>query len=143
MEIVYGLVRLSRAIDQQMICSDEVRALLDDYEQFLSEKASGTRETYLRTVHHLIGWETQRPVHEGPFQPQQLTQTVVDLYPTHLEHEGCSLTHRAQVKSTIGHFAQFLIEENELFQGNPTHGIALLPERPLAPADGPYSCRFH
>jgi site-specific recombinase XerD len=112
---------------------DEVRILLDEYEQFLSEKARGTREVYLRTVRHLIGWVVQRPDNEGYFQPQLLTQTTVQLYLTYLEQEGLSLSHRARVKSTISNFAQFLIEEKRLLKRNPTRGFKL-PPLPLFPA---------
>ena len=107
--------------------TDEVAALLSEYEQFLSGKAEGTREAYVRTVRHLLGWLAQRPGNEGQFQPAQLTQTAVELYLTHLEQEGLSLNHRVRVKSTISNFANFLIEEKELLQRNPTRGIELSP----------------
>ena len=113
---------------------DEVGVLVGEYEQFLSGKAKGTREAYLRTVRHLIGWLTQHPGHPEPFQPQQLTQTVVERYLAHLEQEDLSLCHRARVKSTISHFAQFLIEEKGLLRRNPTRGIDLPPVPPPAPA---------
>ncbi len=57
---------------------DEVRALLGEYEQFLSGKAEGTVDAYLRTVRHLIGWVAQLPESLGQFQPQQLTQMAHD-----------------------------------------------------------------
>src|SRR3989440_3995589 len=110
---------------------EEVRALLEEYEQFLSGKAQGTTDAYLRTVRHLIAWLAQRPGNEGQFQPSQLTQTAVELYLAHLEQEGLSLNHRARVKSTISNFANFLIEEKEVLQRNPTRGIDL-PPLPLA-----------
>ena len=110
---------------------EEVRALLEEYEQFLSGKAQGTTEAYLRTVRHLIAWLAQRPGNEGQFQPSQLTQTAVELYLAHLEQEGLSLNHRARVKSTISNFANFLIEEKEVLQRNPTRGIELPPSRLL------------
>jgi site-specific recombinase XerC len=110
--------------------TEEARALLREYEQFLSGKAEGTREAYLRTVRHLSGWFAQLPGNAGKFQPRQLTQEAVELYLTHLEQEGLSLNHRARVKSTISNFAQFLIEEKGLLQRNPTRGIDL-PTAPL------------
>ena len=114
---------------------EEVEALVDEYEQFLSGKAEGTREAYVRTVRHLVRWLAQLAGNEGQFQPQQLTQTAVELYLAHLEQDGLSINHRARVKSTISNFAQFLIEEKELLHRNPTRGIELLPERPLAPTE--------
>ena len=62
-----------------------------------------------------------------------MTKTAVELYLSHLEHEGLSLNHRARVKSTISNFAHFLIEEKALLQRNPTRGIDLPPAPLLAP----------
>jgi site-specific recombinase XerD len=106
---------------------EEVCALLGEYEQFLSGKAEGTTDAYLRTVRHLIEWLAQGPGNDGQFQPCQLTKTAVELYLTQLEQEGLSINHRARVKSTISNFAQFLIEEKRLLQRNPTRGIDLPP----------------
>ena len=107
----------------------EVRALVDEYEQFLSRsgKTEGTTEAYLRTVRHLIEWVVQLPGNNGYFLPRQLTQTAVEMYLTHLMQEGFSINHRTRVKSTISNFAQFLIEEKGLLQRNPTRGIDLPP----------------
>ena len=112
---------------------DEFRALIDEYEQFLSGKARGTIDAYLRTARHLMGWVAQLPGHEGYFQPAQLTHTTVEQYLAHLEQEGLSLHHRARVKSTISNFARFLIEEKGLIQRNPTRGIELPPVPPPTP----------
>ena len=112
---------------------EEAGALLDEYKHFLSGKAEGTTEAYLRTVRQLIAWVAQLPGNAGQFQPQQLTKTAVELYLTHLEQEGLSLNHRARVKSTISNFAHFLIEEKALLQRNPTRGIDLPPAPLLAP----------
>jgi len=106
---------------------EDARALLGEYGQFLSGKAQGTMDAYLRTARQLMEWLAQRPGNDGYFQPRQLTQTTVELYLTHLEQEGLSLHHRARVKSTISNFAQFLIEEKGLLQRNPTRGIELPP----------------
>jgi hypothetical protein len=40
---------------------DELDVLVDEYEQYLSLKAEGTTEAYLRTVRHLMGWIAQLP----------------------------------------------------------------------------------
>lgn len=85
----------------------------------------------------MIGWLTQYSGHPEPFQPQQLTQTVVERYLAYLEQEGLSLCHRARVKSAISNFARFLIEEKGLLRCNPTRGIDL-PPVPL-PAPTPLS----
>src|SRR5438132_11306766 len=112
---------------------EEGRDLVDEYEQFLSGKARGTMDAYLRTVRHLIGWVARLPGNEGQFQPPQLTQTAVERYLAHLEQEGFSLNHRTRVKSTISNFAQFLIEEKGLLRRNPTRGIELPPLPLIAP----------
>jgi site-specific recombinase XerC len=106
---------------------DEINVLVGEYEQFLSEKADGTRVAYLRTVRHLMEWLAQCPGHAGQFQPQQLTPAAVELYLADLEQEGFGLPHRARVKSTISNFASFLIEEKRLLRRNPTRGIELPP----------------
>ena len=97
----------------------EVRVLLVEYEQFLSGKAGGTVEAYLRTARQLIGWLAQLPGHEGGFEPHLLTQTAVEQYLAHLEQEGFSPHHRARVKASISTFARFLIEEKELTSCTP------------------------
>jgi site-specific recombinase XerD len=112
---------------------DEVCALVDEYEQFLSDKAKGTIDAYLRTARHLMGWVAQLPGNDGYFQPVQLTHTTVELYLANLEQEGLGLHHRARVKSTISSFARFLIEEKGLLQRNPTRGIELPPVPPPTP----------
>src|SRR5258708_20768207 len=112
---------------------NEVHALLGEYEQFLSGKAEGTTDAYLRTVRHLIAWVARFPGNTGLCQPRQLRRTAVEQYRKHLEQEGLSLNHRTRVKSTISNFAQFLIEEKALLQRNPTRGIDLPPAPLHAP----------
>ena len=115
--------------------TNEIGALLDEYEQFLSGKAEGTTDAYLRTVRHLIEWVAQLPDNGGQFQPRQLTKMAVELYLAHLEQEGLSLSHRTRVKSTISNFASFLIEEKGLLQRNPTRSIDLPPVPQLIPRE--------
>ena len=54
--------------------------LLHEYASFLSGKAEGTIEAYLRTVRQVMAWVASRPGNGGSFQPQQLTKTAVELY---------------------------------------------------------------
>ncbi len=54
--------------------------LLQEYEHFLSGKAEGTIEAYLRTVRHVMEWVAVRPGNSGHFQPPQLTKTAVEMY---------------------------------------------------------------
>jgi site-specific recombinase XerD len=107
--------------------------LLEEYEHFLSGKAEGTIEAYLRTVRQMMEWVAARPGNSGRFQPQQLTKTAVEMYLDSLEHEGFSINHRARVKSTISSFARWLLEEKGLLQRNPTRGVDLPSQQMLAP----------
>ncbi len=107
--------------------------LLEEYEHFLSGKAEGTIEAYLRTVRHMMEWVAARPGNSGHFQPHQLTKTAVEMYLDSLEHEGYSINHRARVKSTISSFARWLMEEKGLLQRNPTRGVDLPSQQMLAP----------
>src|SRR6266853_2528010 len=107
--------------------------LLEEYEYFLSGKAKGTIETYLRTVRNMMEWIAARPGNRGHFQPHQLTKTAVEMYLASLEQGGYSINHRARVKSTISSFARWLMEEKGLLQRNPTRGVDLPSQQMLAP----------
>ncbi len=107
--------------------------LLEEYEHFLSGKAEGTIEAYLRTVRHMMEWVAARPGNSGHFRPRQLTKTAVEMYLDSLEQEGFSINHRARVKSTISSFARWLMEEKGLLQRNPTRGVDLPSQLMLAP----------
>src|SRR5258708_13531123 len=113
--------------------TDEIGAILDEYEQLRAGKAEGTTDAYLRTVRHLIEWVAQLPDNGGQFQPRQLTKMAVELYLAHLEQEGLSLSHRTRVKSTITNFASFLIEKKGLLARNPTPPITVPPAPHLLP----------
>ncbi len=111
--------------------ADEI--LLQEYEHFLSGKAEGTIDAYVRTTRHVMEWVAQRPGNARRFHPQQLTKTAVEVYLASLEREGFSLNHRARVKSTISSFARWLMEEKGLLQRNPTRGVDLPSQQMLAP----------
>jgi site-specific recombinase XerD len=107
--------------------------LLEEYEHFLSGKAEGTVDAYLRTARQIMAWVAVRPGNSGYFQPYQLTKTAVEMYLAFLEQEGYSINHRARVKSTISSFARWLIEEKGLLLRNPTRGVDLPSQQVLAP----------
>ena len=107
--------------------------LLQEYQQFLSGKAKGTIDSYVRTTRQVMEWVAQRPGNGRRFHPRQLTKTAVEVYLTSLEQEGLSLNHRARVKSTISSFARWLMEEKGLLLRNPTRGIDLPSQQVLAP----------
>ena len=108
---------------------------LQEYEHFLSSKAEGTIDAYVRTTRHVMEWVAQRPGNGGRFHPHQLTRTAVEVYLASLEREGFSLNHRARVKSTISSFARWLMEEKGLLQRNPTRGVDLPSQHVLAPRE--------
>jgi site-specific recombinase XerD len=107
--------------------------LLQEYEHFLSNKAEGTIEAYVRTIYRVMEWVAQRPGNGGRFHPRQLTKTAVEMYLDSLEQEGFSLNHRARVKSIISSFARWLMEEKVLLLRNPTRGVDLPSQQVLAP----------
>jgi site-specific recombinase XerC len=107
--------------------------LLQEYQHFLTGKAEGTIDAYVRTTRHVMEWVAQRPGNSGNFHPQQLTKTAVEVYLTSLEQQGFSLNHRARVKSTISSFARWLMEEKGVLQRNPTRGVNLPSQQVLAP----------
>ena len=107
--------------------------LLEEYEHFLSGKAEGTVDAYLRTARQIMAWVAVRPGNSGHFQPHQLTKTSVEMYLAFLEQKGYSINHRARVKSTISSFARWLMEEKGLLQRNPTRGVELPSQQMLAP----------
>ena len=83
--------------------------LLQEYEQFLSMKAAGTINAYVRTTRQVMEWVARRPGNGGHFHSRQLTKTAVEVYLASLEQEGFSLNHRARVKSTISQRAKLLM----------------------------------
>src|SRR5215470_10332082 len=107
--------------------------LLREYQHFLTGKAEGTIDAYVRTTRHVMEWVAQRPGNGGHFHSQQLTKTAVEVYLASLEQEGFSLNHRARVKSTISSFARWLMEEKGLLQRNPTRGIDLPSQQVVVP----------
>ena len=54
--------------------------LLLEYKQFLSNKAEGTIEAYVRTTRQVMEWIAHRPGNGGRFHPRQMTKTAVEVY---------------------------------------------------------------
>jgi site-specific recombinase XerC len=80
--------------------------------------------------------DTQRAGNSGPFDAQQqLTKTALQSYLTHLQSESHSVSHCARVKSAMGGFARWLIEEKQLLRRNPAGGVELPPQPLLAPRE--------
>ena len=111
-------------------------ALLNGFLGSLTGKAETTLEAYRRELRHFFDWLSQRPGNRGPFRaPQQLTKTALEPYLAQLQAQGHSLSHCARVKSAVGGFARWLIEEKQLLQRNPARGIELPAQPLLAPRE--------
>jgi site-specific recombinase XerC len=83
-----------------------------------------------------LDWISQRAGNSGPFNAQQqLTKTALQTYLTHLQSQGNSISHCARVKSAVGGFARWLIEEKQLLRRNPARGVELPPQPLLAPRE--------
>jgi site-specific recombinase XerD len=110
--------------------------LLKEFILSLSGKAETTVDAYQRELRHFLNWISQRAGNSGPFDAQQqLTKTALQSYLTHLQSEGHSVSHCARVKSAVGGFARWLIEEKQLLRRNPARGVELPPQPLLAPRE--------
>jgi site-specific recombinase XerD len=110
--------------------------LLHEFMASLAGKAETTVDTYHRELRYFLTWLAQRPGHSGPFRaPQQLTRTALETYLAALQTQGHSISHCARVKSVVGSFARWLIEEKALLQRNPARGVELPPQPLLAPRE--------
>ena len=102
----------------------------------LSGKAGTTADAYQRELRNFLNWISKRAGNSGPFEAQQqLTKTALQSYLTHLQSEGHSISHCARVKSAVGGFARWLIEEKQLLRRNPARGIELPLQPLLAPRE--------
>jgi len=111
-------------------------ALLKEFIVSLSGKAGNTVDAYQRELRHFLDWISQRAGNSGPFNTQQqLTKTALQTYLSHLQSKGHSISHCARVKSAVGGFARWLIEEKQLLRRNPARGVELPPQPLLAPRE--------
>jgi site-specific recombinase XerC len=111
-------------------------ALLKEFIASLSGKAGTTVDAYHRELRHFFDWISQRAGNSSPFNAQQhLTKTALQTYLTHLQSERHSVSHCARVKSAVGGFARWLIEEKQLLRRNPARGVELPAQPLLAPRE--------
>jgi site-specific recombinase XerC len=64
-----------------------------------------------------------------------LTRTALEVYLAELDDEGYSSSHRSRIKSVVGNFARWLIEEKALLNRNPAHGVHVSPQPVRAPRE--------
>ena len=107
-----------------------VPLLVSDYLRTLDHKAAGTIDAYTRILRQFTAWLAHRPGSTPDFQLAQLTATALDTYLHELASRGISISHRTRVKSVVGGFAQWLIEERSLLQRNPARSV-VVPAQPL------------
>jgi site-specific recombinase XerD len=101
-------------------------------EACLCGKNPGTIDVYQRTIRDFLFWLAERSG-QTSFPLDQLTRTSIEYYMASLEETGYSVSHRMRVKSVLGSFCQWLIDEHGLLKRNPTRGVELPPQQVLAP----------
>lgn len=107
--------------------------LLDEYRDSLAGKSQGTIDNYVRAVDSLTRWIADLPGSEGTFHPDHFTKTAMQSYMDKLEREGYSASYRNVVKSATSNFADWLIDEKELLERNPTRRIQIEAKQMMAP----------
>lgn len=107
--------------------------LVTAYIATLDTKAVGTRDAYHRILRQFTTWLAARPGAGVAFHPDQLTTTALDTYLRDLAAAGISISHRARVKTVVGTFARYLIEERGLLRRNPARGVVVPPQPLQAP----------
>src|SRR5437868_7601074 len=97
----------------------------------LSRKSLGTIDVYQRVLRDFLLWLDSRPGHSS-FRLEQLTRTTVEMYITSLEEAGYSVSHLMRVKSVLGSFCQWLIDEHGLLKRNPVRNLEFPAQQVLA-----------
>jgi site-specific recombinase XerD len=111
------------------------KGLLDEYILSLAGRSASTIETYRRELGQFLHWIGSRPGNSQRFRADQLTATALETYLAQLGAEGHSISHRARVKSAVGGFARWLIEEKSLLRRNPARQVTIPPQPLLAPRE--------
>ena len=107
--------------------------LLAAYTATLETKAPGTVDVYTRILRQFTAWLAERPGSSGAFQPDQLTVTALDTYLKEREACGVSISHRTRIKTVVGSFARYLIEEHGAVLRNPARSVSVPPQPLYAP----------
>ncbi|AQT86972.1 hypothetical protein B1222_23320 (plasmid) [Paenibacillus larvae subsp. pulvifaciens] len=107
--------------------------ILEEYLKKLSNKDESTIDSYMRILRKFTDWMSERPGSRGKFQPGMLTRTALETYLTEMEVNGYSISHRNRVKSVVGNFGNWLMEEKGLIRKNPAQGIVIPPQPQMAP----------
>jgi site-specific recombinase XerC len=109
--------------------------LVDEYAAYLASKSPRTVAAYQRVLRQFLAWLAQRPAAALEFQPEQLTRTALEIYLAELGEAGYSSSRRLRVKSAVGSFARWLMEEKRLLTRNPAYGVHVPPQTLQAPRE--------
>jgi site-specific recombinase XerD len=107
--------------------------VLAAYTATLVTKAPGTVDVYTRILRQFTAWLAARPGSSGTFQPDQLTVTALDTYLKEREASGVRISHRTRIKTVVGNFARYLIEEHGVLRRNPARSVHIPPQPLYAP----------
>jgi site-specific recombinase XerD len=116
-----------------MESADSSPDLLAAYTATLETKAPGTVDVYTHILRQFTAWFAERPGSSGTFQPDQLTVTALDTYLKEREARGVSISHRTRIKTVVGSFARYLIEEQGVLRRNPARSVRVPPQPLYAP----------
>ena len=106
---------------------------LTDYAATLATKAPATVDAYTRILRQFIAWLAERPGSADTLLPAQITVTALDTYLKTLASQGISISHRTRVKTVVGSFSQYLIDERGVVLRNPARRVTVPPQPLLAP----------
>ncbi len=124
------------------IVTEQPSSLLAEYVEHLAGKSPRTVEAYLRVLRQFFAWLVERPDAPPNFEPEQLTRTALEIYLAELGDNGYSSSHRLRIKSAVGNFARWLIEEKRLLSRNPAYGVHIPPQPVRAPRELTSAQRF-
>ncbi|MED1017892.1 tyrosine-type recombinase/integrase [Bacillus atrophaeus] len=120
---------------EKLILMRRKKSLVEEYAESLSGKSKNTVDAYVRAVRQLTEWIAERPGSAGVFRPEQFTKTAMEIYLNELQKDGYSVSHRNKVKAAASSFANWLIEEKEMMDRNPTRRIPIPAEASMAPRE--------
>lgn len=108
--------------------------VVEDYMKSLPPNLDeGTIDVYIRILRQFTDWLAEQPGSGGRFQPDFMTTNALQTYINQLDEERYSISHRNRVKTVVGAFAKWIIEERGLRIKNPAKGIVIPPQPQLAP----------
>ncbi len=106
--------------------SPETNSWIEEYQQTcLTTQDADTIRVYRHILQQFTQWIGKQRRNTSPFDPEQITQPLVERYLKELATQEYSPSHCQRVKSVISQFCQWLIEEKALLRRNPTRGVVV------------------